>query len=92
MRSRAGTREPVTPELGEHGLLLWRLRKRPCPDMWCLVARVPGGYALAVDWEGSGSAGPAIAERLHDVSSVVRRSDALKAGFLGGGWWEIDVK
>ena len=71
-------------------VVVWRLRRHPDQEVWCLATRVRHLFLLTVCHDTSHRAGP-MRERFADIESILQRADQVKEDFLDMGWREPEV-
>ena len=79
--------DPLMPqdESGSHPVVVWHLWRRPDQEVWCLLIKVDGGFALTVSLDPNEPTGT-MGEQCVHVVSIVRAADQIKQEFLGRGW------
>ena len=88
-RSRLGPVPILLPELTADGLVLWRLRRTPEDQLWCMVGEFAGELALTLHDQASRLV--PVAEFHQTIASVVNRAETLQAEFVTAGWEVVDV-
>ena len=68
-------------------VVVWRLRRHPNQEVWCLATKVGHLFVLTVCHDTSHRAGP-MRERFGDIVSILQRADQVKEDFLNMGWRE----
>ena len=73
--------KPLLPELGNDGLLRWRLCRSEAEHLWCAVGRVGDEFLLVVP--DPATRWTSVAETHAETRSLVRRQ------LLAGGWYPV---
>ncbi len=89
MRSTVCVVPTLLPELTAAGLVLWRIRRSPEHQLWCVVGDLRGELTLTT-YDPVSDAVP-VEEVFQTITSLVSRADALKEQFTTSGWELIDV-
>lgn len=79
----------LLPELTADGLVLWRVRRSPEHQLWCVVGDFGGELTLTV-YDLASDKVP-VKEVHSAIASLVSRADALQREFTATGWELIDV-
>ena len=89
MRSIVRAVPTLLPELTADGLVLWRVRRAPEHQLWCVVGDFGGQLTLTV-YDLSSDKVPV--EEVHPaIASLVSRAEVLQREFTTAGWESIDV-
>ena len=89
MRSIVRGVPTLLPELTADGLVLWRVRRSPEHQLWCVVGDFGGELTLTL-YDLASDKVPV--EEVHPtITSLVGRADALQVEFTTAGWELVDV-
>ena len=79
----------LLPELTADGLVLWRARRSPEHQLWCVVGDFGGELTLTIYDLASDKV---LVEEVHKtIASLVSRADSLQCEFTTAGWELVDV-
>ena len=79
----------LLPELTAAGLVLWRIRRSPEHQLWCVVGDLDGELTLTT-YDPASDTVP-VEEVYPTITALVSRADALRDQFTTAGWELVDV-
>ena len=79
----------LLPELTAAGLVLWRIRRSPEHQLWCVVGDLHGELTLTT-YDPASDTVPV--EEVHlSIMALVSRANTLREQFTTSGWELVDV-